>query len=186
MVYYLAMHGITPSEYAASIPSIESDFEHLTVVIDRTLTTDEVERVSGCLGYALAKMNGESLYFAPEITIKAGQTTITHFWDSTKAHRSSWSIEEALEEAARFIIEGTPVRRTNRSGPIGTRLVEGIGPCHITFLVDGQPEPTPPAAVMSLTGQAQALAELDAARQALNAAQQAYAHAAIRYAGFSA
>lgn len=173
------MNGTHSTDYAHSIPSIETDFEHLAVVIDRALTTDEIERVSGCLGYALAKMNGEGLYFEPDVTITSGRTTITHFWDSTKARRSSWSIEEALEEAARFIIEGTPVRRTNRTGPIGTRLVEGIGLCRINFLVDGQPEPTPPA-------QARALAELDAARAALNASQRAYAAAAINYAGVSA
>ena len=62
------MNGISQTDYAHNIPGIEDDFDLITVRIDRGLTTDEIERVSGCLGYALAKMNGESLYFAPDIT----------------------------------------------------------------------------------------------------------------------
>lgn len=179
------MNGTKPTEYAVNLPEIADAFYTLAVTIDRALATDEIARVSGCLGYALrATLAGEDLSDPETITIRHGQTRITYAYDSTKSRRDDPDYEGALRSAGAMIMTGSPVRTTNRAGAgtAGTRLVEGIGLCAVTFEVDfdSDPEPTPPAA------QAAALAELDAARDALNAAQQAYAQAAINYAGVSA
>lgn len=167
-----------------NIPAIGDDFDVVAVTVSRRLSSAEVQQVAGCLGYALARMNGEALG-DPKSVVKHGEcTTLSFFFDSTKCHRNSYSFEEAFADAAQYICEGTPVRRTNRAGAgtAGTRLVEGIGACVVTFEVDVDPEPTPPAAA-ALTGEVDALAELNAARDALNAAQEAYVAAAVRYAG---
>ena len=46
--------------------------------------------------------------------------------DSTKGKSDSYTFQKKLEE---FVNEGTPVRKTDQSGPgtKGTRLVDGIG-----------------------------------------------------------
>ena len=78
--------------------------------------------------------------------------------------------------------EGTPVRRTNRAGAIGTRLVDGIGPVALTFAVDIDPElpPTPPAGAALPVPD---VTELVAARAALQEAQRRFAEASVRFAG---
>ncbi|THF84374.1 hypothetical protein E7T09_20430 [Deinococcus sp. KSM4-11] len=102
------------------------------------------------------------------VSLRECSTLITYWFDSTECHRTSYSFEEALVDAAQYIAEGTPIRKTNRTGPMVSRLVEGIGACHMTFQVDIDPhalldpEPTPPA-----------LAQLDTARARLQTAQYA-------------
>lgn len=175
------MNGTNPTRYALNILAIVDDFYILAVTIDRALTPEEVQQVSGCIGYGLTRLAGESLSDPVTVITRAGQTTITYWYDTTKARSENYGVETALADAARYIVDGTPIRRTDRNGPAGTRLIEGIGPCSITFRVDvdvDQPDPTPPAGAAL-----DPLAELNAARDALNAAQQAYAAAAIRYAG---
>jgi hypothetical protein len=177
------MNEISTAIYAPNIPAVTGDFELLAVRVGRTLTAAEVEQVSGCIGYALRiHVAGEDLS-EPEAVIRCGgETLITYFYDTTKAQRSSPDPETALRVAAQLIVEGTPVRSSNRAGPNtrGTRLIQGIGPVSLTFLVDEDldPEPTPPAAA--------ALSALNEARDALNVAQFAYAQAAIQYAKVSA
>lgn len=78
------MNGTNPNNYAVSIPAIEEDFDVVAVTVSRRLSSSEVQQVAGCLGYALARMNGESLA-DPESVIKHGErTTLSFYFDSTK------------------------------------------------------------------------------------------------------
>ena len=179
------MNGTNTTDYALKIYGDTDCFYSLRVTIDRVLTLAEVEQVSGCLGYGLAPLAGEGLSDPERILFGLDYTAIDYSYDSTKSRRDDPDFQQAFENAARYIQEGTPIRTTNRAGAgtAGTRLVEGIGPCQIVIDVDPDDDTTPPPAVALLTGNAQALAELNAARDALNAAQHAYAQAALRYAG---
>jgi hypothetical protein len=174
------MNEMSQAIYAPNIPAITEDFDTVAVRVGRVLTDAEVSQVSGCLGYALrVEIAGEDLSDPVMIVRTYGETYLTYWYDSTKGARSSRDGQAALELAAQLIVEGSPLRKSNRSGPntIGTRLVQGIGPVALTFYVDvpvDAPEPTPPAAA--------ALAALNAAVATLNAAQHAYAQAAIQYA----
>ncbi|GGB68750.1 hypothetical protein [Deinococcus soli (ex Cha et al. 2016)] len=176
------MNGTQTKIYAHNLPETDGDFYTLGLLIERRLTADEALRAAGCLGYALAKMNGETLGEPVSMVFTPASTYLTFWFDSTKCHRSSYSFEEAFAEAARMIEQGTPVRTTNRAGAgtAGTRLVQGIGPVALTLSldvdVDAGPRPTPPRV-------SAAQRALDEAAARLNEAQQAYAQAAIAYAG---
>ncbi len=180
------MNGTSKAIYAPNIPDITEDFDSVAVRVGRVLTDAEVSQVSGCIGYALRVLiAGEDLSDPMMILRTHGETYLTYWYDTTKGQRSARDGQAALELAAQYIVEGSPVRGTNRAGPntIGTRLIQGIGPVALTFYVDvpvDAPEPTPPAAA------AIALANLTATAAALNAAQHAYAAAAIQYAKVSA
>lgn len=119
------------------------DFYEIRAVCDTALTEEEVSRLSGCLGYALAEvLCGEGLS-DPTIsrpTDGASTFTVLEFgFDVTKSRRDDPDAAEAFARAARYIAEGSPVRRTDRRGhnTRGTRLVEGIGQgrCNISFFV---------------------------------------------------
>lgn len=176
------MNGTNTQIYAHSLPETDGDFYTLGLLIERRLTADEALRAAGCLGYALAKMNGETLSDPVSLIFTPASTYLTFWFDSTKCHRNSHSFEEAFTEAAAYIEQGTPVRRSNRAGPgtQGTRLIQGIGPVALTLSldvdVDAGPRPTPPAI-------SAAQRRLDDAAARLNAAQRDYSEAAIAYAG---
>jgi hypothetical protein len=112
-----------------------SCFYEIMMVIDSPLTDEEISRASGCLGYALREvLAGEDLS-EPEVTAFPRSVQLAYHYDSTKSRRDDPDYLSAFEKAARYIEEGTPVRRTNRAGAgtKGTRLVEGIGTRKITF-----------------------------------------------------
>jgi len=116
-----------------------SDFYEVRVCIGRHLTADEVARVAGCIGYALRQeLAGEDLSDPHVIqSFRAQQTILLFGYDSTKSQRDDPDFEQAFLLALRYIVEGTPVRSTNRAGvgTKGTRLVEGIGKCRVEFAV---------------------------------------------------
>ena len=118
------------------INDLPDDFSHITLTLGRRLTLAEAGQAAGALGYALAKMNGESLG-EPEGMQIGAEAVLDFFFDSTKCRRSSYSFEEAFEEAVAFIKEGSPVRKTSRTGPIGTRLIEGLGELPVRIALDG-------------------------------------------------
>lgn len=112
----------------AWVTKTDGDFSRVRVEVNRILDDEGVQRAAGCVGYALAKnLRGETLGEPENVTRKHGVTSFECYYDSTKAR--AWNFDEAIEEAVEFILEGTPVRITNRSGPNtqGTRLVEGVG-----------------------------------------------------------
>lgn len=78
------------------LTDLPDDFSHITLTLGRRLTLAEAGQAAGCLGYALAKMNGESLG-EPESVKLGAETVLDFFFDSTKCCRSSHSFEAAFE-----------------------------------------------------------------------------------------
>jgi hypothetical protein len=114
------------------------DWYEIRAEFDRVLTTEEAMQASGAIGYALREnMAGEDLSFPTIELFSAGKTVLSYGYDSTKSRRDDYYACEAFEAAATYIVEGSPVRKTNRAGrgTAGTRLVEGIGPVGVTFYV---------------------------------------------------
>lgn len=156
-----------------------------TVHVNRPLTDEGISRVAGALGYGLSTMKGEPLSDA-DCTVTSSGTTLTFEYDSTKCRRTSQSVQEALILGAQYAQEGSLQRTTDRTGPIGSRLVEGIGPAQITIdlpRTDQDEVPLSPAPPVASAGDPQAaLAEIEAAARALAAAQTRYAAATQHYA----
>lgn len=117
-------------------------FTRIRVVCDRRLDDDEVERLAGCLGYALcATLAGNDLG-EPETTyalIEGGAafTVVEADYDSDSSIRTDPDPAQAFDAARLYITQGTPVRQTDRAGwgTRGTRLVNGIAACNLTFFI---------------------------------------------------
>jgi hypothetical protein len=116
-------------------------FSEIRVVCDTMLSDEEVERVAGCLGYALREhLAGEEL---SEPTIYRPQdgdlalTIIDFQWNSRTSIRTNPDPAWAFEVARVYVFAGTRERTTNRVGPVGSRLVEGLGAgrCNVAFYV---------------------------------------------------
>lgn len=123
------------------LTDLPEEFSTITLTLDCRLSLAEAgqaAQAAGCLGYALARMNGESLG-EPESVTFGDETVLEFLFDSTKCHRSSYSFEEALTQAAWYIMDGTPIRSTNRAGPgtMGTRLIDGLGDVPVSIALDG-------------------------------------------------
>lgn len=130
-----------------TLNELPDEFSCITLTLSRRLTQAQAQQAAGALGYALRRMNGESLG-EPEVIRLGNPTTLTFFFDSTKCFRNSYSFEEAFRDAAQYIVEGSPIRTSDRAGPgtRNTRLVQGIGPVDVQITVDGQdaaPEAAP-------------------------------------------
>lgn len=114
------------------------DFYEVRAEFARELSDEEIDRVSGCLGYAFrAALAGEGLSSAEvEISDLTGMV-LEWGYDSTKCRRDDPDFAAAFALAKQYIGEGTPVRKTDRAGAgtRGTRLVEGIGPSRVSFWV---------------------------------------------------
>lgn len=112
------------------------DFQFLSVKLNRKLTTEEINRVAGCIGYGLTPhLHGSVLSEPQRVTLTPGSTTITFECDISTCVRSNPDTQAALFDMARYVQEGTPLRKTDQQGPgtRGTRLVEGIGDTHLSF-----------------------------------------------------
>lgn len=114
-------------------------FEEIRVILHRHLNSDEIGRVAGCIGYALRQeLAGEEMTEPYVIqSVRAGQTILLFGYDSTKSRRDDPDFDRAFELAGRYIVEGSPLRKTDRAGAgtKGTRLVSGIGKCRVEFAV---------------------------------------------------
>lgn len=114
------------------------DWDTIRATFDRELSASEILEAAGCIGYALRiYMAGEELSLPTVEEARDRKTVLRFSYDSTKAQRSAPDVAEGLAEAARYIVEGTPVRKTNRAGvgTIGTRLSAGIGPVGVEFRI---------------------------------------------------
>lgn len=118
------------------------DFAEIRVLVERRLNEEEVNRLSGCLGYALRQtLAGEdlskpSVFLLSAFPADGRQVTVLEYtYDSTKSRRDDPDCALAFALAQEFIFSGSPIRTTNRAGAgtKGTRLVEGIAPCHLSF-----------------------------------------------------
>lgn len=106
---------------------------------DAILTDSQVYQAAGCIGYALRQvLRGEELSEPVKVSRKrAGRTVVKFGYDSTKSRSDDPDDNEAFELAARYVVEGSPIRTTDRAGAgtRGTRLAEGIGPVTARFWV---------------------------------------------------
>jgi|SRR5579862_2350732 len=119
----------------------ENNFQYIKVIVTRAsedfFSQDEISRISGCLGYALSQLAGESLSEPTVISNNGHFVVLEYFWDSTKSRRDDPDFNITFNDALEYIELGTPFRRTNRMGPgtKGTQLVQGIDSCWIDIFV---------------------------------------------------
>lgn len=97
----------------------------IAVRLNRPVTDAEMLHAGQLVGYAYAQTGGERAYGDPE---RVDGRTFVMPYDTTKgrAYRNLDKFEESLAE---FMEDGSPVRKSDRSGPgtRGTRLVDGFG-----------------------------------------------------------
>lgn len=134
-----ASNGRSPLDDPDWIPvaDIMEYFYRIRMIFPKVLTEDQIDQVSGCLGYALREViRGEDLS-DPVTQWTMKRTFLTYDYDSTKSRSDDPDFAQAFAKARAYIEHGTPIRSTNRSGPgtEGTALVEGIGPVSVQFFV---------------------------------------------------
>lgn len=97
----------------------------IAVRTSRPINDSELSQIAGLTGYAYATTGGERAYGEPE---RVDDSTFILHVDTTKG-RAYQRLDQFEEKLADTIRDGSPVRKTNRSGPgtAGTRLVDGIG-----------------------------------------------------------
>ena len=120
--------------------AFEVPFDTIRVVTAGHLDPVEIVCVLGCLGYALQAMLAGDEVGMPAVSfvIQRGcitKTVLEIGYDSANSIRTEPDPKLAFELARQYIVEGTPCRKTGRSGPVGSRLVEGIGARSVEFSV---------------------------------------------------
>jgi hypothetical protein len=108
------------------------EFYQIRVTADRALDDDEAFNLFGAIGYAFREnLRGEEL----GLPQRESPNCWTADYDITKSRSDDWGyrLGAALTSARRYAVEGSPVRTTDRTGPRGTRLVEGLGPISLRF-----------------------------------------------------
>lgn len=114
------------------VPEPQNDFSHIRVTTDRSLTDAGARQLFGAIGYAFrAHLRGESL--GEPARVRPNRWVASY--DITKSASDDWlaRIDEALIDARRYAVEGSPLRITGRMGTPGTRLVKGLGPIILRF-----------------------------------------------------
>lgn len=102
-----------------------------TIDTQREADTRHVEAIGVLVGDDL-----ERPVMSHVVTDTGGMVSVLKAdYDSASSIRSDPDPAQAFVLAYDYIFQGTPVRKTNRIGPSGTRLVEGIAPCNITIYV---------------------------------------------------
>lgn len=106
------------------------DHDHIRIQANKPLNNVEMQRLAGLVGYNYrSTVSGESLG-EPE---RDSPYSFVVYADSTKSARSGYNIGDAYadfhDNMADTVQKGSPVRKTNRSGPgtAGTRLINGLG-----------------------------------------------------------
>lgn len=101
----------------------------IRVQFNRKITEKDVEKLTRIIGYASNVHTGKKNVFSPVRDSEFSFVLDFDIWKNTKMKRSSIEHIEGFEEDfKKFVTEGTPVRKTNRSGPAtkNTRLIEGF------------------------------------------------------------
>lgn len=103
--------------------AITREFSALRVQVDRELDADEARHVAGLIGYAWAVAGGESL---PEPEQDRPNSIVLPADAAQVVSRSR--MDAFVHSLPRTILEGSPVRKTDRAGAgtAGTRLVEPL------------------------------------------------------------
>ncbi len=101
---------------------------------NRPLTDDETSRFAGWVGYAYRSTVAGESSGAPD---RDSPCSFVVSADTTKTRRDDLGValEEFEEQLPATIQDGSPVRKTDRSGPgtAGTRLVEGFDDPRLRF-----------------------------------------------------
>ena len=109
------------------------DFYQVRVTTNRALDSAQAWQLFGCIGYAFRiHFRGEPL----GLPHREGVNGWSASYDITKSASDDWSFHfaDALADARRFAVEGTPPRKRPVAGaPAGSRTVEGLGPIVLAF-----------------------------------------------------
>ncbi len=108
---------------ASHLSEVPDGCYSVAIRMDKPVTDEQIQQAAQLAGYAWrSTVNGESMGDPERIDM----FTFRMFADSTKGH--GW-IGNFWQELPGTIENGSPVRKTNRSGENtkGTRLVEGLG-----------------------------------------------------------
>jgi hypothetical protein len=100
--------------------------DEMRIQASRPLSDEEVQRVAQLTGYQhRSTLNGEGLS-DPD---RCGRASVLVGTDNTKSAGRKSMFNEFEEGLETTLQEGSPVRKTNRSGPgtQGTRLIDGLG-----------------------------------------------------------
>lgn len=132
-------------------PGTVAGWTRIRARFDRELTLPECWRVAACIGYAMrekvrsrASMLTDQ-YATLENAVFKTETygvpvSVLYFdYDASRSDRTDpvSGAVEAFETAEKYIVNGSPIRKTDQQGPntAGTRLCEGIGEVGVTFHV---------------------------------------------------
>lgn len=103
----------------------DSPYE-MRIQANRPLSADEVRQLAGVVGYNYrSTIAGESL----DEPVADSPYSFVVYADTTKSSRDDlgMAFEKFHDNMDTYVKEGSPRRKTNRSGPIGSRLVDGLG-----------------------------------------------------------
>lgn len=105
---------------------------------DRELTNDEIRRMAGVFGYAQRSiLRGAEGVTGP---YRDGPNSFVMYQDATKTFSDDTGVtySELEETLPTWMKEGTPVRKTDRSGTgtKGTRLIDGVPDVNISIWYD--------------------------------------------------
>jgi hypothetical protein len=116
-----------------SLEDFSGNFSEIRLEINThiALNADEVQIIGDTLGYALMQYIGvEDGLPLPHIIQNDDNGCILEYsYDSSDGRRSDVDYIQLIDEFNEYLVSGSPVRSTNRSGANkkGTRLVEGLG-----------------------------------------------------------
>lgn len=132
-----------------------SCLDKVRVIVDGILDDEELGRAAGAVGYAFrVYFHGEGLGYPQEVQRRANMTSFI-LEPIGDFHPRPEYYMNFIYDSTRYIAEGTPVRKTDRSGPgtKGTRLVKGLNKSGSVQLMVQEPKPEFHRVVIMLDGQ---------------------------------
>ena len=114
-------------------PGVHPDQPYqVRIQVSRELQPGEEFHLAQLVGYAYSRTGGERL----GEPFRDAPNSIVMYVDTTKG-RAYRHLEDRFEDGLDEMLEdGSPIRRTDRTGPAGTRAVEGlgqVGPVHVYY-----------------------------------------------------
>ena len=108
-------------------------FSELRAEADRPLTPAEARRLAGLVGYGFrADFRGTESLGDYRSDTNRSVVFYAHATDS-QSRDINRAFDSFMLNFPGLVTEGSPVRKTNRTGPKGTRLIEGIPGITVTF-----------------------------------------------------
>lgn len=105
-------------------PGVHADQPYqVRVQVGRELGEGEEAHLAQLVGYAYSRTGGERL----GEPFRDAPNSVVLYMDSTKG-RAYRHLEDRFEDGLEAMLQdGSPVRKTDRTGPAGTRAIEGLG-----------------------------------------------------------